>query len=138
MQLLRIYRTPIDTAPIVIYEGIALICVAKILRSGSAIVIIVPRMKSIKITYKMFFLFAMWAPILWPIADIEISAPRVKSPIPKIKRIVPIKKVAIVSDGSGTKVKAKSKTIKEIGRIDDKASFILDLIFSFTLSSPYL
>ena len=83
-------------------------------------------------------LLAIWEPIPWPIADIEISAPRVKSHIPRIRRIVPTKNVAIESAGSGTNVKDKSKTIKEIGKIADNASFILDLIFSFTLNSPYL
>ena len=76
----------------------------------------------------------MCAPIFSPIADIDISAPSVNNPIPIIKKIAPTKNVAIMSDGSGTRVKERNSTINEIGNIDDRASLIFDFIFSFTLT----
>ena len=130
--------TPIETAPIVMEEGIALICVANIFKSGSAIVIIVPKIKRVKIMYNIFLLLAMCAPIRSPIADIAISAPKVKSVIPNIKRIVPIKKMAIESAGIGTNMNDSNKTMNAIGKTDVKDSFSFACIFSFTLISPYL
>ena len=130
--------TPIETAPIVTAEGIALICVANIFKSGYAIVIIVPKIKRVIIIYIMFLLLATCAPIRSPIADIAISAPKVNNVIPNINKIVPMKKIAIESAGIGTNMNDNNKTINAIGKTDVKDSLSFACIFSFTLISPYL
>jgi hypothetical protein len=58
--------------------------------------------------------------------------------MPSIKRIVPIKNIAIESAGIGTSTNDKIKTIKAMGNTEVKDSLSFDIIFSFNLNSPYL
>ena len=85
---------------------------------------------------KIFFFFAISAPILSPITDIDISAPRVNRPIPTISKTAPMKNSEILSTGSGVIVNANSNIISETGRIADKDSLIFALIFSFNVNAP--
>ncbi|MPN55676.1 hypothetical protein SDC9_203360 [bioreactor metagenome] len=65
---------------------------ARTVRSGSATVIMNPIMKLIIISNHSFLDFVSSAPILSPMGIIDMSAPRVKSPIPKINITAPITK----------------------------------------------
>ena len=59
-----------------------------------------------------------------PIGVIEVSAPRVKSPIPTIIIIAPIRNARNIDDGTGINVARRNNTIKVTGRTDDSDSFI--------------
>lgn len=123
--------TPTETAIIVIFSGIAEIWLAKIFKSGSAKVMIVPSINSIIKMDSIFLFLAIFAPTLSPITDIETSAPSVNSPIPTISKAAPTKNWEIISTGNGVIVNDNAIIISETGKIEDSDSRIFNLIFSF-------
>jgi hypothetical protein len=71
-----------------------------------------------------FLVFVIFEPTYCPIGIIESSAPSVKSPMPTIRRRVPmIKEISIGALTGATVIKSKN-TIAVTGSTDDSDSFI--------------
>ena len=64
----------------------------------------------------------IWAPTRSPMGVMAISAPSVKSPMPRINSTAPIKKASSVSAGTGEIVKLSTTTMAVIGSTEAKAS----------------
>ena len=62
---------------------------------------------------------------------IEVSAPKVKNPIPKIRNTAPMKNNIITLFDTGATEKHTKATIIVIGNTDEMESFILSFSFSF-------
>jgi hypothetical protein len=70
-----------------------------------------------------------WAPTPSPMGIMDISAPRVKKPIPIIRSAAPARNIRIVPAGMGTRITLAISTIAVMGSTDEKAS----IIFSFNI-----
>ena len=114
-------------------------------RSGSDTVTATPRIKLTKRISQSFFDFVRVAPIRLPMTVIEVSAPRVKRPIPTIIITVPIRNARSRLDSIGVTSKHKIATIITIGSTDTSDSlnfsfsaFMLSCDLTFLISLPSL
>ena len=107
--ILRNNPTPIPTDNISTIELIAVICSAKTFKSGSAIVIITPTIKLIKVIIHTFLVFNKLEEIVLPISIIDKSAPRVNIVTPAINN-----SVLIIIDSIVIKLNFKIKPIISI------------------------
>lgn len=107
---------------------------ARIWRSGSDIVMIIPKSKLTRRISQSFLDFVMLAPTLLPIGAMAVSAPSVNSAIPTISSAAPSTNASSILLGIGEIVKHNSKTIAVIGSTEDRASKAFsrsfDLLFS--------
>ena len=137
MQIVRKMPTPTET---VIISTVVSMCgtfPASTSRSGSAMVMITPRIKlSARISHSLRDL-VMRAPICVPMSVIEFSAPNVNSPSPSISMPVPMKNESIRSVETGAMVKHRSATVAATGSTEATASRSFSRI-RFLLRKPYL
>ena len=116
-------------------------CEANTVKSGSATVISTPITKQTDSRSRRFFDFVNPEPTCSPIGVIEISAPKLNKPIPKIRNREETKNIInsrIVKFNNG--VKFNNRTISETGKTDTRAyfNFSNSAFFKRTLLSVFL
>ena len=84
----------------------------------------VPNKKQVKTNKVKLLCFDKNDPILLPIGIIALSAPRVNKDIPKTNNNVPTIKEENILLFNGARVKCKTITSKNTGKIDKNDSFI--------------
>ena len=109
-------------------SGTAGVCLARTCRSGSATVTMAPMMIHAMTMTGSFVALASCAPTFSPMGIMAISTPRVKNPIPIIRKAAPARNSISGSRGMGVMVIPRINTMQVTGSTDDKDS----VIFSFS------
>ena len=120
--------TPAATVRMSTMSGTAGVCLARTCRSGSATVAMAPMMIHAMTMTGSFFALASCAPTFSPMGIMAISTPRVKNPIPIIRKAAPARNSISGSRGMGVMVIPRINTMQVTGSTDDKDS----VIFSFS------
>ena len=129
--------TPAATARIITRFGMAGTCSASTWRSGSAMVIMIPKTKPEKMGQTACLDLLISMPMPSPMGVMARSAPRVKIPMPKIRSRAPNRKRTRVSAATGAIVILSISTIAVIGRTESSDSNIFSLSF-FSMCSSFL
>ena len=124
MAMTRNSPTPTPTVAMRRVEFItASTCPARTERSGSAIVISTPMTKHTESSTMSFLDFVRPEPTCSPIGVIARSAPRLKSPIPRMRNTADMPKTALSIPLSGARgVNERMSTMTVIGKTDMKDS----------------
>ena len=72
--------------------------------------------------------FVIFAPMRLPMRLMDMSAPRVNSPIPTISSSDPMRNESISPVSTGTRARHKAATMTVTGRTEAAASFIFSLM----------
>ena len=126
-EITRKAPTPIATAPTRTALGTLGTCSARTCKSGSAIVISIPRIKQTNNGPPIFFVRLISIPMPSPIGIMDISAPIVKKPMPIISITAPNKNSTNAPEDNGKSVILRIKTIAVNGSTEASDS----IIFSF-------
>lgn len=129
--------TPTATNIMSTLLGIVGTCEAKTVKSGSATVINTPIKNAVIINKSSLREDVSLEPNRSPIVIIDISAPTVNKPIPRMRNTEANKKRTKVSGGIGATVKLSSKTMPVIGSTDVSASFNLSIRRSLRFLSAW-
>ena len=134
--------TPTATERIRVRLGMVGTWFASTWRSGSDTVIITPTKRDTRIITHRLRDLVLWEPTYSPMGVMEISAPRVKKPMPTISATAPTKKAISVPLGMGATVKHSASTSAVTGKTAWRDSRILArkivLVFPTLFSPPFL
>ena len=105
-------------------------------------VIMTPKIKLIRMGQMTFWDLLISMPMPSPMGVMARSAPRVKTPIPKIRRRAPNKKSTSVPAATGATVMLKTSTMAVMGRTDASDSKVFSLscflkLNAFSVEIPY-
>ena len=131
MHSIRNSPTPTETVTISTVLSIAGTFVASTCKSGSAIVMATPSRKLTARMNQSFLDFVIFAPMRFPMRDMESSAPSVNSPMPRIRSPEPSRNESISPTSTRTSARHSTATIAVTGKTDAAASF------SFSANTRY-
>ena len=119
-----IKKNPTPNATVIISKksGTAGTCLANTCKSGSAMVMMIPRIKHTITGIRTFFTLLNSAPIPSPMGIIDISTPNVKNPIPIINNKAPKRNKVKIPGVKGAKVMLSSNTMVVMGNTDETDS----------------
>ena len=107
--------------------GTAGICSARTWRSGSATVISAPSTKHSSTGSAICFERLRDTPMPWPMGVIDMSTPRVNTPMPPISSRAPKRKRTMAPGSSGAMVMDSRNTMAVMGRTEDRDSLIFSM-----------
>ena len=116
--------TPTATARIRVMLGTEGSCSASTCRSGSAMVMTTPRIKHTSRGRAIRRLLLISTPMPSPMGIMDMSTPRVNSPMPRISRMAPNTNMIMAPSVSGAMVTLMTSTMAVMGSTDARDSRI--------------
>ena len=132
--------TPTDTVMIRSRLGTSETCSAKICKSGSATVIIMPITKLTNAISQILPDCARDIPSFPPKGSMDISAPKVNTESPTTRQHTPMRNIRSVPGVVGVRAKLSSATMAAIGRMErkDSENFAFNKFFNSAIPFPQI